>query len=310
MEQVADVGGSSSLQMSKLWKRLEEFKPLRKAELDARADAALRDHRLNCIRLFGDGEVQSEEAPPPAATEAGADAVFMFDGILTGQQCDAVRKAVAAAVGRRGGWCKSRHGRHPTTDLPLEDVPEMEAMIRESVFCKLLRPMVPFYLGETFLPEHLVVHDLFFVYYSAAEGEQNGLEVHMDGSVFSFNILLSDPADFDGGGTFFEAPGATVRSRQGSALVHGGDLRHGGNPITRGERYLLVGFVTVDHCARTAPYCVADSARAACAAFRKFGAGAFDRSPIGSVVEDHRLDMQTISSLATDSERPTVGQPP
>jgi hypothetical protein len=30
---------------------------------------------------------------------------------------------------------------------------------------------------------------------------------------------------------------------QGDCLVHSGWMRHGGVPITRGERYLLVGFV-------------------------------------------------------------------
>ena len=41
---------------------------------------------------------------------------------------------------------------------------------------------------------------------SAAEGEQRGLNMHADGSLFSFNVLLTDPAEFEGGGTFFSLP--------------------------------------------------------------------------------------------------------
>ena len=43
--------------------------------------------------------------------------------------------------------------------------------------------------------------------YSAATGEQRALSMHTDGSIFSFNLLLNSPDDFDGGGTFFEDGG-------------------------------------------------------------------------------------------------------
>ena len=60
-----------------------------------------------------------------------------------------------------------------------------------------------------------------------------------------------------------------------------------------GERYLLVGFVTVDHCAIHSPYCVAESALAARESFFKFGAGAFDRSPVG-LIDAYRLNMKLV----------------
>ena len=40
---------------------------------------------------------------------------------------------------------------------------------------------------------------------------QGGLATHTDDSELSFNLLLSDPADFGGGGTSFEAAGETAR---------------------------------------------------------------------------------------------------
>lgn len=100
--------------------------------------------------------------------------------------------------------------------------------------------------------------------------------MHTDGSIFSFNLLLNEPTDFDGGGTFFEATGQTVsadtitrspchaessrqplplvrpprhatppqvRASRGAAVGHSGQARHSGVAITRGERYLLVGFI-------------------------------------------------------------------
>ena len=125
--------------------------------------------------------------------------------------------------------------------------------------------------------------------------------MHTDGSVFSFNVLLNPPADFDGGGTYFEATRRTVATpREGCAVGHSGQARHGGVAVTRGERYLLVGFVS---CAtRTYKGAVAGEmdpevaiaataaavsggsgswgsgvAAAAAAAFYKFGDGAWSR---------------------------------
>lgn len=66
---------------------------------------------------------------------------------------------------------------------------------------------------------------------------------HTDDSELSFNLLLSHPRDFGGGGTSFEAAGETVRPQQGEMLSHFGRVRHAGEPTTEGTRYVLVGFV-------------------------------------------------------------------
>jgi hypothetical protein len=42
---------------------------------------------------------------------------------------------------------------------------------------------------------------------------QVDLALHRDGSLFSFNLLLNDPAMFDGGGTYFEAFDTIVHPR-------------------------------------------------------------------------------------------------
>jgi len=58
-------------------------------------------------------------------------------------------------------------------------------------------------------------------------------------------VLLNDPSDFDGGGTYIEADDHTYLIGQGDCFVHSGKLRHGGQAVTRGERYVLVAFVDV-----------------------------------------------------------------
>ena len=61
-------------------------------------------------------------------------------------------------------------------------------------------------------PKQLWLEDAFIVKYEEANGGQPGLGMHADDSEISFNLLLSDTADFEGGGTAFEAAGnATLR---------------------------------------------------------------------------------------------------
>jgi hypothetical protein len=84
---------------------------------------------------------------------------------------------------------------------------------------------------------------LFVVKYK--DSEQSYLDMHRDGSFLSFNILLSNTTDFEGGGTYFD-DGLTSYSEQGDILIHSSRIKHAGLPITKGTRYLLVGFLNID----------------------------------------------------------------
>jgi predicted 2-oxoglutarate/Fe(II)-dependent dioxygenase YbiX len=85
--------------------------------------------------------------------------------------------------------------------------------------------------------------DVFVVKYKF--NEQNYLEIHKDGSFLSFNILLSNPNDFDGGGTYFD-DGLIMKPDQGDLIIHSSKIKHSGLPITKGTRYLLVGFINLN----------------------------------------------------------------
>ena len=72
------------------------------------------------------------------------------------------------------------------------------------------------------------------------------LSIHRDSSVLSFIALLSNPDDYIGGGTYYEYYDKTVMPAKGDLLFHSGKIRHGGNKITSGKRYILIGFFNVD----------------------------------------------------------------
>ena len=146
--------------------------------------------------------------------------------------------------------------------------------MRSTIFRHVLRVLCPLYMPRGFLPEHLELRDAFFVRYSAAPGHQRALETHTDGSIFSFNILLSDTRAFEGGGTWFEALDLTVTPPRGAALGHSGQLRHSGVEITCGERYILVGFIG----SVAEPYSMHAADWAAHDAYLRFGAAAWERA--------------------------------
>ena len=224
-------------------------------------------------------------AEKAAAVNPAAMEVHCVAGVFSEAQCETIVGAVRSAAAARGGWDLNRHGRYPTTDMPVAEVgPGVEQLVREGVFDGILRRYAAVYCGEHHLPEHLYFYDLFFVKYSTSEAsDQRELAIHQDGSTFSFNLLLSRPEDFDGGGTFFEKAagsgsgclqpdGYTVHAPgRGGAVVHSGDLRHGGAAITRGERLLLVGFIGTEQ----QQYSAGMARWAAYDAFCKFGGAAF-----------------------------------
>ena len=72
--------------------------------------------------------------------------------------------------------------------------------------------------------------------------------LHRDNGLLTFSLLLSDPGDFEAGGTYFESTGRVYRPSRGVGVLHSALVRHAGYPIEGGTRYVLVGF-----CGLTSP---------------------------------------------------------
>ena len=94
---------------------------------------------------------------------------------------------------------------------------------------------------------HLVKYDL-------SRKERRQLAIHTDKSEWTVLISLSEGcgADYQGGGTYFECIDSTVHLSRGHALIFPGKLRHRGQAITSGRRFLLVAFL-VDENEKTRP---------------------------------------------------------
>lgn len=95
------------------------------------------------------------------------------------------------------------------------------------------------------LPLKLDEREPHVVKYDISRKERQKLDMHTDKSEWTFLISLSDGCglDYEGGGTYFEALQATIHVQRGHALIFPGKLRHCGQRISKGVRFLLVGFL-------------------------------------------------------------------
>jgi hypothetical protein len=102
-------------------------------------------------------------------------------------------------------------------------------------------------INKKFRKSPLVLDDRepHVVKYDTTRKERQKLDMHTDKSEWTFLISLSTGSgvDYQGGGTYFECLDATVHVQRGHALVFPGKLRHCGQRITSGLRFLLVGFL-------------------------------------------------------------------
>jgi hypothetical protein len=153
--------------------------------------------------------------------------------------CEWIIKESEKYAIENGGWKTTRHTEYPTTDLPLNKITSIFPFVVES-FNNIFQIIKTSYCLDD---NHILnVDDIFIVKYDA--NRQSSLDLHADYSEVSTNILLSDPKDFEGGGTYFEDE-ITTYLEKGDALIHSGRTKHSGLNITKGKRYILVAFIHV-----------------------------------------------------------------
>jgi hypothetical protein len=165
---------------------------------------------------------------------------FCYNKIYTPDICNFIINECEKYAVNNGGWTLKRHDNYPTTDLPVDKIQSIFGLVLETMNTVCNKVKKSYGLNESITID---VKDLFVVKYK--DNAQNYLELHSDGSFLSFNILLSDKNDFEGGGTYFD-DGLTAHLEQGDILIHSSRIKHAGLPITKGTRYLLVGFLNIN----------------------------------------------------------------
>lgn len=182
------------------------------------------------------------------------------------ERCCSISQEYAQQTGRWDTPDGVRHQSYPTCDFPVDECDTLQLYLKEIDFDARLWSSLSLLYGID--PSDMEYLDLFVAHYQAKEEEENNissrtmdrLELHRDGSLLSFSLLLNSPSDFTGGGTFYDAlrdvapteevpllhPGGVIRpNKPGDACLHCGKLLHGADTVTSGSRTVLVGFIDV-----------------------------------------------------------------
>ena len=138
-------------------------------------------------------------------------------------------------------WTKDRHEYYPTTDQPFypwfKNYNFIEKILQDKIFEKI---------SEIFKvsKKDLHISEMFVVKYRPSQ--QDRLDMHQDGSEFSFVMALND--DYEGGGTRFVKRNKYTDLSVGDVVVFSGKEFHEGLQVKKGIRYILTGFISYRHC--------------------------------------------------------------
>jgi len=143
-------------------------------------------------------------------------------------------------------WTEGRHENYPTNDVLIENFNKDLAEIYASTIKNIIVPTVDS-LYDTTINKKRLKCETFIIRYNP--DIQGSLKLHHDASTFTSLVTLSAPTDYVGGGTFFPEHKTLLKGKQGEVALHPGALthKHGGRPITSGERYLIVSFCRIDY---------------------------------------------------------------
>ena len=231
------------------------------------ADGACDAREVSVQRSLREmGYIERERERLSLAGRRRLQTAHLVKGLLSAAECEwllgQVREAAALV-----GWQHARHKHYATEDVPLWRAPAAASWLLEKMTTHIGPAMAACFGIE---PSALRLQECFGVRY-----EPNGqaqLAIHRDGTMFSFNLLLNDADSFEEGGTCFNTPtelitwpsvgevmarrgesggsadttatmATLVRGDRGDCLFHCGQLLHGAASVTRGIRFILVGFV-------------------------------------------------------------------
>ncbi len=167
----------------------------------------------------------------------------VIGNVLDQHEVAAFREAAAEIAFADGRKTAGRYARDVKSNLQAEPSKEREALLEtvrkriwaNDVFQSAARPR---HFARTLLSRY-------------EPGMEYGLHVddpimHGRRTDMSFTLPLSDPADYDGGGLVIDDPmeERVIRLEAGDMILYPTSALHRVEPVTRGERLAVVGWVT------------------------------------------------------------------
>ena len=112
----------------------------------------------------------------------------------------------------------------------------------KSTFFPLLAFLFPEIVSS---PSVLRAHSVSLLKYNSSHPRT---DVHIDNGILAMTLAMTPSQDYIGGGTFFEhmGPNDILSMDVGHGTFRPGSVRHGGNKVTGGERFILGAFLLID----------------------------------------------------------------
>ena len=185
--------------------------------------------------------------PPPFSTPNDLARVSQTP-ILSPDECS---ELISDCESHYYGWGSS-HERYGTPKenvgymIKLEDLSRSYSLVNFELLPRLFPAIMNAFPKLKTSPKNFRLGGCRIVKYDAADGHVE-LGLHRDGLFITANIALNNLDDYEGGGTYVEGlrdfMNNPIRLPKGHVMIHPGDVLHGGAPITKGVRYVLVCFI-------------------------------------------------------------------
>ena len=198
---------------------------------------------------------------PDFHDELGSKSVFVTrreTPMFTKDECDKIIQkaeeyyASVDESGQQREWPKMESGQYYVQGFFIKDGPPeikewFTRMVKRRLFEALNYQFPDFVDGI----ENLVVDNAYMFKYIHAPGLRT--EIHTDQGCLSFTFALNSNSEYEGGGTFVEGLTTVggddtsninriIEMDIGQCTVRPGGIRHGGNPLESGTRYIIGGF--------------------------------------------------------------------
>mmetsp|Transcript_25321 Transcript_25321/g.30653 ORF Transcript_25321/g.30653 Transcript_25321/m.30653 type:complete len:370 (+) Transcript_25321:85-1194(+) len=198
-------------------------------------DAPTNNFGSEC--LFSPEAISScREPPAPLHTIDAANKIYAIDLNLTPSYCQSL--ITLSEKCSRGSYTSYTYAKQT---LSIREYPDFAAAVAPCVYRAVARIRT---LDERSRNLVLDEREPHIVKYDLVKRERQKLDMHTDKSEWTFLIAISERGrDYTGGGTYFECNRSVVNVGLGIGIIFPGRLRHRGEKICSGRRFLIVGFM-------------------------------------------------------------------